>query len=109
MIVAKTWLPQPERDTFDTPIQLDGVRRNCRADNLMWRPRWFAIAFHKERRTEIYPNWRASFELVETGEVFEHPRECAMKYGVLENDVAVALANGHNHVFPQWFHFRIIR
>ena len=106
LLVANAWLPQPELDIFDTPIHLDGDRRNCRADNLMWRPRWFAIAFHKERRTDIFPKWKASFEIVETGEIFEHPRVCAMRYGVLEMDIGLALSNEENRVFPQWFHYK---
>src|ERR1035437_7091866 len=43
LLVAETFLPDPPRDDFTTPIQLDGDRSNCRVDNLMWRPRWFAI------------------------------------------------------------------
>lgn len=27
---------------FNTPIILDGDQNNCSAQNLMWRPRWFA-------------------------------------------------------------------
>lgn len=33
---------------FDTVTHIDGDYRNCHADNLVWRPRWFSIAYHKQ-------------------------------------------------------------
>jgi NUMOD4 motif len=37
-----------ETKVFDTLIQLDGDQLNCRADNLMWRPRWFAWKYRQQ-------------------------------------------------------------
>ncbi len=111
LIVAETFLPDPPREDFTTPIHLDGDRSNCRADNLMWRPRWFAIKYHQERRQEPFPNWRGMFEVIETGEVFRNPRECAMTYGLLEGtDLGIhfAIMNG-KFAFPTGFHFRYQR
>ena len=108
LLVARAWLPLPEREDFVSPIQLDGDRSNCRVDNLMWRPRWFAICFHKERVKDPFPDWKdRQIEVRETGEIFPHPREVSVTYGVLESEVYLATTNG-NAVFPQWFHYRLI-
>lgn len=107
VLVAKTFLPPPLREDFDTPIHLDGDRSNPRADNLMWRPRWFAVNFHKQRTTSPYPNWNRDIQLVETGEVFDNPSQIAEKYGLLEDAIHKAILNG-TEVFPQGYTFRFL-
>lgn len=107
ILVAQAFLPPPERDDFNTPIHLDGYRVNCRADNLAWRPRWFAINYHNERKRPPFPNWKQRFLLVETGEVFDHPSEAATKYGILERDIRKSIRSGVV-VFPHWYRFQEI-
>src|SRR3954451_14748855 len=46
-LVARTFLSPPS-EIFDTPIQLDGDPANCRVDNLMWRPRWYAVLYKRQ-------------------------------------------------------------
>jgi len=107
LLVANAFLADSKYDCVyasdtPTPIHLDGDRMNCRVDNLMWRPRWFARQYHKERAVDPFPNWGRPFELLETGEVFAHPRECAVAYGLLEatnHGIYIALAN-KRHIFP---------
>jgi hypothetical protein len=107
LLVAKTFLADSQYDTVrggdtPTPIHLDGDRMNCRVDNLMWRPRWFARIYHKERIKDPFPNWKKPFELLETGEIFAHPKDCAVQYGLLEGTnqgIHIALVN-KQHVFP---------
>src|SRR3954463_11128186 len=48
LLVARAFLDPPAIETFDTPINLDGDRCNNHIDNLMWRPRWFAVKFHQQ-------------------------------------------------------------
>lgn len=108
LLVAQTFLPEPQRDDFTTPIHLDGDRTNCSVDNLMWRPRWFAIKYHQERRKEPFPKWARPFELVDTGEVFDHPRDCAILYGLLETSdygIHSCIMNCDRRTFPYGFSF----
>jgi hypothetical protein len=88
-LVAKAFLDPPLDPSFDTPIHLDGDRTNNRFDNLMWRPRWFALRFHKQ-----FESWshRKTDMLVRVVETNEHitAREAAMKYGVLASSVMLA-------------------
>lgn len=104
-IVARAFLDAPPREDFNTPIHLDGDRRNCRVDNLEWRPRWFAINYHLEcRKGPVYPKWSRDFRLNETGEVFDNPSQVARKYGLLEREIHKSLVN-QTPCFPKGFTF----
>jgi hypothetical protein len=49
VLVAEAFLPDYERtEPFDTPIHLNGDKADCRAHNLMWRPFWFAVKYHRQ-------------------------------------------------------------
>lgn len=106
-LVAETFLEPPPREDFNTPIHLDGDRANCRADNLVWRPRWFAINYHLELKNPPYPTWDADFRLVQTWEVFDKIHQPAMKYGLLQRDIHKAIVEGIA-TFPQGFTFILL-
>jgi hypothetical protein len=74
--------PWDDPEIFNTPIHLDGDRLNCRATNLRWRPRWFAIEYHKQFS---YPGFfdGASVEVIETGRVFRTIGDLCVHYGIL--------------------------
>lgn len=103
-LVARAFLPAPPREDFNTPIHLDGDRKNCRVDNLELRPRWFAINYHLERKHQPFQNWTRDIRLDQTGEVFDSLTAAATKYGLLENDIHHSLVN-RTAVFPQGFTF----
>lgn len=108
LLVALHWLPNEEGYPFDTPIQLDGDRRNCDVRNLMWRPRWFAMKYHKEKTYhEIAIDFR--FIVVHDGDsmdgVFTSIRDASMKYGFLEQDILDSIDFG-KPVWPGNVHFR---
>lgn len=103
-LVAQTFLELPPRDDFNTPTHLDGDRNNCRVDNLVWRPRWFAINFHIERRDNPFKGWTRDIRLNVTGEVFDTLSVPAEKYGLLEQEIHRSLVNGHL-CFPHGFTF----
>src|ERR1044072_9948837 len=42
-LICETFVPKPANPLFTTPIHRDGELTNCQADNLLWRPRWFAL------------------------------------------------------------------
>lgn len=106
LLVAMTFLDRPPNSRFDTPIHLDGDKTNCAADNLMWRPRWFAIKYHQQfyngKRGFIVP----VFE-VNSGETFPTSWEAALKYGLIDQEILTAAIN-RTVVFPTGMHFRPI-
>src|SRR3954471_5642740 len=46
-LVANAFVPRPS-EFFDTPIQLNGDPTNCQVDNLMWRPRQYAVLYKRQ-------------------------------------------------------------
>lgn len=98
-LVARMFV-QGRSATFDTPIQLNGNREDCTAENIMWRPRWFAVKYFRQfddkeplMRTKIYD--------VETSEEYTDSRQAAMKHGLLEEDIVKSVVNG-DPCFPTW-------
>ena len=98
LLVADAYLQRIANPRFNTPINVDGNRSNNRVDNLMWRPRWFAIAYHKQ-----FYNDRRGFLVpvveIRTGEQFETSWDAAVKYGLIDRDISVATMN-NTYVFP---------
>lgn len=62
-LVAQAWVAQPKKELdldFNIVVHRDGDLRNCHADNLAWRQRWWAMAYHKEMMTvhkDYTPGW----------------------------------------------------
>lgn len=98
VVVAKAFVHQP-REMFDTVINLNNDRMDCRACNLAWRPRWFAIAYHKQFYRESVRTDYTRIEDVDTGEQFDRPIDAAMKYGILYNDIVLSFTN-ESRTFP---------
>jgi NUMOD4 motif len=106
LLVAKAFIPQPF-EAFDTPINLDGDRHNNDVNNLLWRPRWFAIKYNRQ----FYEPYRFSIpnriENIKTGEIFENSLDCAKRYGLLEEDLVLSIFN-RTYVWPTYDEFRAI-
>jgi hypothetical protein len=107
LLVAKAFLPPPTPETFDTVINLDGDRSNNHVDNLMWRPRWFAVRYHKQ-----FHNERRGFAepIVEihTGERFKNSWQAAIKYGLIDREILTATLN-RTFVWPTYQEFRVVQ
>ncbi len=86
--------------TFDTPIQLNGNRADCTVENMMWRPRWFAVKYYRQFENEE-PLMRTKIYDVETSREYNNTREAATENGLLEEDIAKSVVNG-SPCFPTW-------
>lgn len=102
-MVAKAFLQRPS-DIFDTPIQLDGDPMNCRVDNLMWRPRWYAV-YYKQQFHDRYDNpLNVPVRSIADGEQFSNSLDAACRYGLLEREVVLSVLN-HTPAWPTYQYF----
>lgn len=106
VLVAKAFLDPPMHPRFNTPINLDGDRSNNRADNLMWRPRWFAVKYHKQF-DKPRQGLRQPIREKRTGEIFPTSWEAAIKYGLLDRDILIATLN-RTYVIPTYQEFELV-
>lgn len=105
-LVAEAFVPRPDLDAFDTPIHLDGDQLNCRAENLVWRPRWFAIKYHKQFRNEHFHAARGTFIDLDTEEVYDSIKDICVRNGVFWQDV-IKCVTEETFVFPTYQKFRL--
>lgn len=92
-LVAKTFIPQPNK-MWDTPVNLDGDRTNCRVDNLAWRPLWYAEQYNNQFSKERYEHpIAAPIREADTDEEFPHSLAAGCRYGLLERDVVLSILN----------------
>jgi hypothetical protein len=106
LLVAHMFLPDPQNENFNSAINLDGDRSNNQVDNLMWRPRWFVIKYHKQFFNEIRGFSVPVVEL-HTQETFDTSWPAAIKYGLIDRDIYIAALNRAG-VFPTGQMFRAI-
>lgn len=107
LLVAGAFLPNPEELIFRTPINLDGDRMNCRVDNLLWRPRWFSVKYHRQFFQSEFHHANPRLELLDTGEEFIGVKEPAIKYGLHYVDIFNSAWN-ETPVFPTRQTFRLL-
>jgi hypothetical protein len=106
VLVAELFLPTWESDAFDTPIHLNGDRSDCRAENLLWRPRDFAIRYHKQFRNDRILI-KKTIEDEKTGERFRNSMAVAQRFGLLEYDIQRAV-DTHSPVWPTFQYFKVV-
>lgn len=93
LLVASAFIPQPNA-IYDTPINLDGDRTNCGVDNLMWRPRWYAIQYAKQFDEERYENpIEVPVRDVDSDEEYPNSLSAACHNGLLEREVVLSILN----------------
>lgn len=97
LLVAEAFLYRERQEAFVTPINLDGNRFNNRVDNLVWRPRWFAVKYFQQFRGLAEKT--DPIEEVRTHEVFLNPWEAVVKYGLLYADIVLSVQYGRR-VWP---------
>lgn len=106
LLVAKAFVPEPG-GPFDTPINLDGDRYNNRSDNLLWRPRWFAIKYNRQFRYPYENSISKPLVDLKTGEVTQNSLECAKRFGLLEDEIVLSILN-RTYVWPTYQEFKVL-
>lgn len=73
-LVANAYLGEEDRNHI--PMHIDDDLSNNRAENLVWKPRWFATERRKQKRAQRPADYRP-IRIRQTGEIFENSLECA--------------------------------
>lgn len=105
-LVAREFV-EGETTLFNTPIHLDGDQQNCFYENLVWRPRWFAVRYHAQFRTRSEHTINVPIKDTVTGVVYKNSLDAALSNGLLERDLVMAILN-NTVAFPVWHEFEII-
>lgn len=106
-LVAEAFLPATN-PIFDTPVNIDGDRTNCAAENLMWRPRWYAVLYNRQFRVERYEHpIDAPVVALETEETFPDSLAAACRYGLLEREVVLSVLN-RTPTWPTYQTFELV-
>lgn len=106
LMVARAFVEKPYPQ-FDTPINLNGDRTDCRVENLAWRPRWFAVKYNQQflvNRDPVIPN---RIRNTKTGEISDNSWDCAIRYGLIEEDLAMSIFN-NTYTWPLYVMFKAI-
>lgn len=91
-LVALAFIPQPN-DIFDTPISLDGDRTNCHVDNLLWRPRWYAVQYTNQFEDRYEHAMDSPVREASSGVTFPDSFSAACCFGLLEREVVLSILN----------------
>lgn len=105
LLVAKAYLAKPPNEAYNSIIHLDNDRTNCSANNLMWRPRWYALLYR--RMFNEHPS-NTSVLIQETGEIFGTLREACVKYGLYDKHTYIDMYNNdpcfhYNYKFKPFY------
>lgn len=97
-LVARAFV-DGETEIFNTPVLLDGNKRNLSYTNIVWRPRWFAWQY--TRQFNVPQPWHLFGPIVDvaTDVEYENYIEASVSNGILCDDIKVSIYN-YRAVFP---------
>lgn len=105
VLVAEAFVTTAKKLSFDTPINLDGDRENNHADNLMWRPRWYAIDYFRQFRDRA-DGIEAPVQEFKSGDIFKNSWQAALSFGLLEREIVRSIVY-LTYALPTYQRFRI--
>lgn len=91
-LVANAFIPRPN-PFFNTPINLDGIRSNCRVSNLMWRPHWYARHYVRQFKERYENPIDVPVRDAETDDEYPDSLAAACANGLLEREVVLSILN----------------
>jgi hypothetical protein len=106
-LVGNAFVPNVSgREDFNKLIHRDNDRSNNRADNLMWRPHWFAVKYLIQAKNGP---WGSNFPVIEIRkqEIYQNSWDAALAFGLLERDLVMSIL-GRTFVWPTFQEFRYL-
>lgn len=105
-LVATTFVPQPN-DIFDTPINRNGNRVDCRVENLAWRPHDYAVKYNNQFVDRYDNPIDTPVRDVDTGQEYPNSLAAACANGLLEREVVLSIFN-RTVAWPTYQEFEIV-
>lgn len=100
-LVAEEFVPAPSgQRSFNTPTHMNGDKFDCRASNLMWRPRAWSIRYHQQFYRPYRNTIRTPVIEEGTGQQYSTSMDAAVANGLLDRDVCLSTLNIINGCFP---------
>jgi hypothetical protein len=91
VLVAQEFIKR--KANHDTVIHLDGDESNSAVENLMWRPRWYAVAYKRQFENPFPTPITKTIRDRETGKTYANSWACATALGLLEKDIVLSILN----------------
>lgn len=110
VLVAETFIRDMYPLEWDTLIHRDGDLDNCKASNLAYRPRSYAIRYNRAIRTVDRSKWYLEHTAIDwdgTELHFDNVVDSATHFGILMEEVLKALDTGESPVFAPNVAFQI--
>lgn len=104
-LVAEAFVER-ENEHHDTPMYLDGNRRNIQPENVIYRPRWYAVKYMRQFKTPFHSPITKPIVATDSGEVYDNSWEATISLGLLEQEVVFSVLN-RTPVWPTWQHFEL--
>lgn len=106
LLVAKAFVPRPV-GPFNTPINLNGDRHDNRVENLVWRPRWFAVDYNRQFRFPFRHPILNPIRDRKTGYIYPNSFVVAQEFGLLEEDLVYSILN-RTVTWPTYQQFEVV-
>lgn len=106
LLVADAFVPG-KTEEFNTAIHLDGFTEHNEANNLRWRPRWFAWKYGVQfSRPQVYFSEGPLYD-GGTSERYNDIYEAGVRNGLLFHDIWLSV-HTKKPVFPTWQQFALL-
>lgn len=98
IVVARAFLdPHPDEGRF-VPWHIDRDWQNCAADNLEWKPLWWAARIARQDK-QIEPRDYRPIRHVKSGQEYDNALECARAIGGLEDLVLLTAQHSQGRTY----------
>ncbi len=102
--MAQAFVPSPNV-LCDQVVLLDGTLTNVMAENLVWRPQWYAWKYARQCKIEQPRHyWNLAVENIDTGVRYQSIIEAGISEGLLFDSIWRSTYSGdpvypNNHIF----------
>lgn len=102
-LVAEAFIDSPNSN-HDTPMFLDGDRNNLATDNVVYRPRWYAINYMRQFEERFHSPISYPLREIASGDVYDNSWHASTHNGLLEKEVVFSVLNA-TYVWPTYQQF----